>query len=204
MTRLPDGSAALAARPRPLDRALVFLRPGLPDSGARPATACPYRRRWSSSPTTARWSDGPILYGALPRRVVFLVKQEMFRASLGHAAAHDRSAARRRGEADRAALVTARPCCARGGVIGVFPEGTRGTGDVVDAAARRGMAGRAAGAVVLPVACRGTSGRRGYRAGPRSTCWSGSRCAFPQRDGPGCLARRPSSPAALADTGRRT
>ncbi|MGH3615655.1 MAG: lysophospholipid acyltransferase family protein [Pseudonocardia sp.] len=52
-----------------------------------------------------------------------------------------------------------------GGAVGMFPEGTRGSGDV--AAAQHGAAwlARTTGAVVLPVVCRGTrrpggSGRR--------------------------------------------
>jgi 1-acyl-sn-glycerol-3-phosphate acyltransferase len=71
----------------------------------------------------------------------------------------------RRHSADRTALTAALGVLRGGGLVGIFPEGTRGGGDV--AAAQKGAAwlARTGGATVLPVACRGTrrpdgSGRR--------------------------------------------
>ncbi|MCE3549841.1 1-acyl-sn-glycerol-3-phosphate acyltransferase [Pseudonocardia sp. RS11V-5] len=109
--------------------------------------------------------DGPLLFGLLGRRSVFLVKQEMFTGVLGTGLRRIGQLAVRRGEPDRAALTAALGVLRGGGLVGVFPEGTRGNGDV--AAAEKGAAwlARTSGAQVLPVVCRGTrrpegSGRR--------------------------------------------
>jgi 1-acyl-sn-glycerol-3-phosphate acyltransferase len=109
--------------------------------------------------------DGPLLFGLLGRRSVFLVKQEMFTGVLGRGLRGIGQLAVRRGEPDRAPLTAALGVLRGGGLVGVFPEGTRGSGDV--AAAEQGAAwlARTSGAQVLPVVCRGTrrpegSGRR--------------------------------------------
>lgn len=97
-----------------------------------------------------------LLFGMLPRRAVFLVKDELFAGTAGpwlHRIGQLRVS---RGVPDRAALRSAVGVLRDGGLIGVFPEGSRGAGDV--ASARQGAAWlvRATGAVVLPVAVRGT------------------------------------------------
>ncbi|MEU4806432.1 lysophospholipid acyltransferase family protein [Actinosynnema sp. NPDC023587] len=109
--------------------------------------------------------DGPILFGVLPRRVVFLVKQEMFRGIAGRGLRRIGQLAVRRGVPDRAPLLAAQRVLRGGGVVGVFPEGTRGTGDVAQAQQGAAWLARSSGALVVPVACRGTrrpegSGRR--------------------------------------------
>jgi 1-acyl-sn-glycerol-3-phosphate acyltransferase len=48
-------------------------------------------------------------------------------------------------------------------LIGIFPEGTRGAGDVEHAEQGAAWLVRMTGAVVLPVATRGTYQRRGFR-----------------------------------------
>jgi 1-acyl-sn-glycerol-3-phosphate acyltransferase len=58
--------------------------------------------------------------------------------------------------ADRQALLTVTRLLRDGGVVGVFPEGTRGSGDVLEAQQGAAWLVRASGAVVLPVAVRGT------------------------------------------------
>jgi 1-acyl-sn-glycerol-3-phosphate acyltransferase len=100
--------------------------------------------------------DGPLLFGLLGRRSVFLVKHELYRGVIGSYLRRIGQLPVRRGEAERTPLLAAVRTLRGGGVIGVFPEGTRGAGDV--ASARQGAAwlARSAGAVVLPVACRGT------------------------------------------------
>jgi 1-acyl-sn-glycerol-3-phosphate acyltransferase len=110
-------------------------------------------------------ADGPLLIGLLGRRSVFLVKREMFRGPLGWFLRRIGQLPVRRGEPDPAPLRAAVAVLRGGGVVGVFPEGTRGSGDV--AAAHHGAAwlARAAGARVLPAVIRGTrrppgSGRR--------------------------------------------
>jgi 1-acyl-sn-glycerol-3-phosphate acyltransferase len=62
----------------------------------------------------------------------------------------------RRGEPDRRPLLVAVDVLRAGGLIGVFPEGTRGSGEM--AAAQHGAAwlARTTRAVVVPVVCRGT------------------------------------------------
>jgi 1-acyl-sn-glycerol-3-phosphate acyltransferase len=100
--------------------------------------------------------DGPLLYGLLGRRSSFLIKQEMFRGLLGWILLRIGQLAVRRGEPDRRPLLVAVDVLRAGGLIGVFPEGTRGSGEV--AAAQHGAAwlARTTGAMVAPVVCRGT------------------------------------------------
>jgi 1-acyl-sn-glycerol-3-phosphate acyltransferase len=100
--------------------------------------------------------DGPIIGSVLGRRPVFLIKQELFHGPLGLLLTRVGQLSVRRGEPDRGPLLAAVRVLRGGGLIGVFPEGTRGTGEV--AAAHNGAAwlARAGNAVILPVACRGT------------------------------------------------
>jgi 1-acyl-sn-glycerol-3-phosphate acyltransferase len=100
--------------------------------------------------------EGPILFAVLPRRPVFLIKQEMFRGPVGVALRGIGQIAVRRGEPDRAPLMTAVRVLRGGGLVGVFPEGTRGAGDVDSAHNGAAWLARSAGAPVVPVACRGT------------------------------------------------
>lgn len=100
--------------------------------------------------------DGPLLYGLLGRRSSFLIKQEMFRGPLGWILPRIGQLAVRRGEVDRAPLLTAVRLLRHGGVVVVFPEGTRGSGDVTNAQQGAAWLARAGGAMLLPVAVRGT------------------------------------------------
>jgi 1-acyl-sn-glycerol-3-phosphate acyltransferase len=109
--------------------------------------------------------DGPLLFGLLGRRAVFWVKQEMFTGVAGWGLRRIGQLPVRRGAADRRPLMAAIGVLRGDGLVGVFPEGTRGSGDV--AAAEHGAAwlARTSGAAVLPVVSRGTrrpegSGRR--------------------------------------------
>jgi 1-acyl-sn-glycerol-3-phosphate acyltransferase len=109
--------------------------------------------------------DGPLLFGLLGRRAVFWVKQEMFTGVAGWGLRRIGQLSVRRGSPDRRPLTAALEVLRGGGVVGVFPEGTRGSGEV--AAAEHGAAwlARTSGATVLPVVARGTrrpegSGRR--------------------------------------------
>lgn len=110
--------------------------------------------------------DGPLLFGLLRRRPVFLIKQEMFRGPLALALPRIGQLSIRRGEPDRGALMAAVGVLKAGGLIGVFPEGTRGGGEVVAAQGGAAWLARMTGAVVVPVVCRGTrrpGGRRRFR-----------------------------------------
>jgi 1-acyl-sn-glycerol-3-phosphate acyltransferase len=107
--------------------------------------------------------DGPLLFGLFGRRAVFWVKQEMFTGPVGWALIRIGQVPVRRGEPDRRPLTAAMEVLRGGGLVGVFPEGTRGSGEV--AAAQHGAAwlARTSGAVVLPVVCRGTRRPTGSR-----------------------------------------
>jgi 1-acyl-sn-glycerol-3-phosphate acyltransferase len=109
--------------------------------------------------------DGPLLFGLLGRHTVFLVKQEMFRGPFARLLPRIGQLPVRRGTADPVPLRAAVAVLRGGGLVAVFPEGTRGVGDV--ASARNGAAwlARATGARVVPVVCRGT--RRPEAAGRR-------------------------------------
>lgn len=100
--------------------------------------------------------DGPLLYGLLGRRSSFLIKQEMFRGLLGWILLRIGQLAVRRGEVDRAPLLTAVRLLRDGGVVVVFPEGTRGSGDVANVQQGAAWLARTGGARMLPVAIRGT------------------------------------------------
>ncbi|WP_224391291.1 1-acyl-sn-glycerol-3-phosphate acyltransferase [Pseudonocardia sp. ICBG1293] len=113
--------------------------------------------------------DGPLLFGMFGRRVVFLVKAEMFSGIVGPLLRWLGQVPVRRDVVDRRPLTTLLDVLRDGGVVAVFPEGTRGTagtgGDI--GRARQGAAwlARAASAPLLPVAVRGT--RRPAGAGRR-------------------------------------
>lgn len=108
--------------------------------------------------------DGPLVYSSNRRSVHFLVKKEMFRGFFGWVLREVGQIPVDRSGSDRAALVAAVAVLREGGVAGIFPEGSRGRGDV--AAVRTGIAWIAlqSGAPVVPVAVLGTR-RTGERAG---------------------------------------
>ncbi|WP_212912145.1 1-acyl-sn-glycerol-3-phosphate acyltransferase [Streptomyces sp. TS71-3] len=101
--------------------------------------------------------DGPMLMGTAPRPVHFLIKKEAFVGPLApflHSIGQlkvDRAAA------DRTAVTHALGVLQRGGVLGIFPEGTRGEGDF--ASLRAGLAYFAvrSGAPIVPVAVLGST-----------------------------------------------
>jgi 1-acyl-sn-glycerol-3-phosphate acyltransferase len=105
--------------------------------------------------------DGPVIASLLTgtRRPVFLIKREMFRGPAGRVLRWAGQVAISRDSVDRAPLFTAVRVLRGGGLIGVFPEGTRGAGDVAQVHNGAAWLARAGDAVLLPVACRGT-----YRA----------------------------------------
>lgn len=100
--------------------------------------------------------DGPLLIGMLPRASVFLIKQEMLRGPLGWFLRRIGQIGVRRGEPDRQPLLAAVRVLKNGGVVGVFPEGTRGSGGVENVQNGAAWLARASGAQVLPVAVRGS------------------------------------------------
>ncbi len=109
--------------------------------------------------------DGAVLFGCLPRRVAFLVKAEAVKGALGWLLTAVGQYSIVRGTPDREPLMQALAQLKAGGVIGIFPEGTRGAGNVESVFSGAGWLAARAGAPVVPVAIRGTvrpagSGRR--------------------------------------------
>jgi 1-acyl-sn-glycerol-3-phosphate acyltransferase len=104
-----------------------------------------------------------LIFGMLPRRSVFLVKEELCTGVAGWALRRIGQIPVRRGTPDRTALHAATGVLRDGGVIGMFPEGTRGSGDVTEAQRGAAWLVRTSGAVVLPVAARGTRRPAGAR-----------------------------------------
>ena len=105
--------------------------------------------------------DGPMVIGVAPRASHFLVKKEAFIGPLAPAMRALGQVEVDRSTADRTAITRALGVLEAGGVLGIFPEGSRGDGDF--ASLRAGLAYFAvrSGAPVVPVAVLGSSDRRG-------------------------------------------
>ncbi len=115
--------------------------------------------------------DGPMLATFAPRPVHALTKEEMFSGRLGGFLRGTGQIPLDRYATDLAAIRTSLRVVRDGGVLGIFPEGTRGNGDF-----RRFHHGAAylalvTGAPVVPVTFLGT---RGAEDGARSLPESGS------------------------------
>lgn len=101
--------------------------------------------------------DGPFVYAVLPRPASFLVKSELYVIRplawaldrMGQIPVH-------RGQPDRTALRLALGVLREGGVVGLFPEGTRGSGTFESV--QHGIAYLAvkSDAPIVPVACLGS------------------------------------------------
>ncbi|MQS34864.1 lysophospholipid acyltransferase family protein [Streptomyces katsurahamanus] len=105
--------------------------------------------------------DGPMLMGTAPRPVHFLIKKEAFIGPLDPFLLGIGQLKVDRSGTDRTAVTGALGALANGGVLGIFPEGTRGEGDF--ASLRAGLAYFAlrSGAPIVPVAVLGGGDRPG-------------------------------------------
>ncbi|MER5297367.1 lysophospholipid acyltransferase family protein [Streptomyces pharetrae] len=105
--------------------------------------------------------DGPMVMGVAPRPTHFLIKKEAFVGPLDPFLTGIGQLKVDRDTTDRTAITRALGVLENGGVLGIFPEGTRGEGDF--ASLRAGLAYFAvrSGAPVVPVAVLGSSERRG-------------------------------------------
>jgi 1-acyl-sn-glycerol-3-phosphate acyltransferase len=105
--------------------------------------------------------DGPMVMGVAPRPTHFLIKKEAFVGPLDPFLTGIGQLKVDRETTDRTAITRALDVLAAGGVLGIFPEGTRGEGDF--AALRAGLAYFAVrgSAPIVPVAVLGSSERRG-------------------------------------------
>lgn len=114
--------------------------------------------------------DGPLLHGAIPRGSHFIIKEEAFYGFVGFLMRNAGQIPVDRGSG-RAALTTALALLNEDRLVAVFPEGTRGRGDVSSAKAGIAWLAVRSGSRVLPVAIlgtRGRGGRRGYIPGFRA------------------------------------
>ncbi|RNL70579.1 1-acyl-sn-glycerol-3-phosphate acyltransferase [Streptomyces sp. I6] len=105
--------------------------------------------------------DGPMLMGTAPRPVHFLIKKEAFTGPLDPFLTGIGQLKVDRSGPDRTAVTGALGVLENGGVLGIFPEGTRGGGDF--GSIRAGLAYFAvrSGAPIVPVAVLGSSGHGG-------------------------------------------
>ena len=119
--------------------------------------------------------DGPLLAAYFPRPVHALTKKEMFDTTLGPFLRSVGQIPLARYEVDSAAIRACSGVLRRGGVVGIYPEGARGAGDL--ARIHNGVAylGLVAGAPILPLAVFGT---REPGGGMNSTPKRGARFDF--------------------------
>jgi 1-acyl-sn-glycerol-3-phosphate acyltransferase len=101
--------------------------------------------------------DGPIVMITLSRPSSFLVKSEIYESAVRRVLDFARQIPIYRGTPDRAGLSAALRVLRGGGVLGVFPEGTRGTGELETIQHGIGYLALHAGCPIVPVVCTGTA-----------------------------------------------
>jgi 1-acyl-sn-glycerol-3-phosphate acyltransferase len=100
--------------------------------------------------------DGPLLFALVPRPVSFLVKIEAFTPRMTPLLRGTGQIPLARNSMDVSAVRFSLEILRAGGIIGLFPEGTRGDGQVRTAKPGVGHFALRTGALVVPVACHGT------------------------------------------------
>lgn len=100
--------------------------------------------------------DGPLIYCVFPRPVHFLVKRAYFRGPVGTLLHGVGQIPIVQHSGDRQALTAATVLLQQDGVVGIFPEGTRGSGEVASAQQGAAFLALRTGAQILPVAVSGT------------------------------------------------
>jgi 1-acyl-sn-glycerol-3-phosphate acyltransferase len=139
--------------------------------GRRPATAI-VTRRWdltvrgaervpSQGPVVLAanhvgFLDGPLMAISSPRPVHVLAKREMYHGALGALLSVSGQIPVLREGPDPAAVKTALRVLRDGGAVGVFPEGTRGDGEVRHVKPGAAYLAMATGATVVPLVFLGT------------------------------------------------
>jgi 1-acyl-sn-glycerol-3-phosphate acyltransferase len=101
--------------------------------------------------------DGPLVMIMLPRPSAILVKSEIYKGPLSHVLNFARQIPVHRGTPDRTALSAGLAVLAGDGVLGVFPEGTRGSGDLTTIQHGIGYLALRGKCPVVPVVCKGTA-----------------------------------------------
>lgn len=117
--------------------------------------------------------DPILVAAALPRPVHFMAKEELFRYPLlGWLLRWLHAFPVRRGQPDREAIARALSVLKAGGVVGIFPEGTRSLdGRLLPIQGGTAFLALKSGAAVFPVAIVGT-----HRAMPKGAWWPRRAC----------------------------
>ncbi len=102
------------------------------------------------------WLDGPLLAIASPRPVHALTKQEMFDGPLGSFLLAAGQIPLDRHHVDLLSIRTALRVLEDDRVVGVFPEGARGTGEMISPRSGAAYLGLVSGAPIVPVSFLGT------------------------------------------------
>lgn len=107
--------------------------------------------------------DGAVVFGLAPRPAHFLVLASTFELGVGPLLHLSGQIPLEQGRGDRTALTSALGVLERGGAVGIFPEGARGSGDL--GRFHRGTAYLAltTGAPVVPVIMFGTRAAGGHK-----------------------------------------
>ena len=100
--------------------------------------------------------DGPLVVAVTGRPVHVFSKAELFHGALGAALRGIGQIPVHRDTPDRAALGAGLDVLGRGGVLAVFPEGSRGRGDFTDMRDGLPWLAMRSGAPIVPVVCLGT------------------------------------------------
>jgi 1-acyl-sn-glycerol-3-phosphate acyltransferase len=101
--------------------------------------------------------DGPITMIMLDRTSSFLVKSELYAGPFRGVLRFARQIPVHRGTPDRTSLRAALRVLDGGGVLGVFPEGTRGTGELTTIQHGIGYLALHGRCPIVPVVCTGTA-----------------------------------------------
>lgn len=101
--------------------------------------------------------DGPIVMIMLSRPSSFLAKSELYKGPLKAVLEFARQIPIHRGTPDRAALQAGLRVLGGGGVLGVFPEGTRGSGELANIQHGIGYLALHGQCPIVPVVCAGTA-----------------------------------------------
>ncbi|MFN2626121.1 MAG: lysophospholipid acyltransferase family protein [Mycobacteriales bacterium] len=141
--------------------------------------------------------DGPLVALYAPRRARFIAKSELFTGAVARLLGALGQIPIDRGRPDRRALRDALAVLASGNLLGMFPEGTRGTGDLASIQHGIGYVALRARCPIVPVACVGSEralpkGARAPRWGSRVTVVFGPPFMLAPTD-------RPRTRAAVAD-----
>ncbi len=117
------------------------------------------------------WLDGPLLAICSPRPVHALTKREMYAGVMGPFLTAAGQIPLDRGQVDLSAIRMALRTLDDGGLVGVFPEGSRGSGEMNSPRSGAAYLALVTGAPVVPVSFLGTRapGGSGGSIPPRGT-----------------------------------